>query len=60
MVVCTDDSCKKPHRQVDAGREVTSGCLAGVMLSLLVWDARDVGLIPYLGAICPIFINPSP
>ena len=50
VVVCTDISGKEPHRQVGVGRVVTSGSP----------DARDVGLIPALGAIFPIFIHPPP
>ena len=36
---------------------VTSGSLGTVLVSTLAWNARDVGLIPALGAIFPIFIT---
>ena len=36
---------------------VTSGSLYGVMVSTLAQNARDVDLIPTLGAIFPIFIT---
>ena len=37
---------------------VTSGSLADIIDSTLTRSARDVGLIPALGAIFPIFITP--
>ena len=36
---------------------VTSGNIGGVMVSTLAWIARDVGSIPTLGTILPIFIT---
>ena len=50
---------KGPHKQVGMGRVVTSGSLGGVMFRTLAQNARDVGLIPTLGAIFPIFITPT-
>ena len=37
---------------------MTLGRLGGVMVSTLALNARDVHLIPTLGAIFPIFITP--
>ena len=56
VIVCTDLSSKEPHRQVSMGRVITSGSPGGIMVSTLAWYASDVGLIPALGAIFPIFI----
>ena len=39
------------------GTVVTSGSLGGVMVRMLAQNARDVGSIPTLGAIFPIFIT---
>ena len=36
---------------------VTPGSLGGVIVSTLARNARDVGLIPALGIILPIFIT---
>ena len=58
VVVCTNLSGKKPHRQVDMDKVVASRSLGGVMVSTLAWDARDLGSIPALGAMLPIFITP--
>ena len=55
-VVCTDLSAKEPHRQ--AGM-VTSGSLGGVMVITPAPNARQVGSIPALGKIFPIFITPT-
>ena len=41
------------------GRVVTSGSLAGVIVSPLAWNVRYVGLIPARGTIFPIFITPT-
>ena len=38
---------------------VISGSLGGVLLSTLAWNARDVGSIPGLGTVFPIFITPT-
>ena len=48
----------KAHGQVGMGRVVISGCLDGVIVSTLAWNARYMCLIPALGAIFPIVINP--
>ena len=40
------------------GIVVTSGSLHGVMVSTLAQNARDVGSVPALGTIFPIFIKP--
>ena len=37
---------------------VTAGSLDGLMVSTLARNARDVGSIPALGTIFPIFITP--
>ena len=55
VVLCTNLPGKEPHKQVVVGRVVTSGSLDGVTL---VWNARDVGSIPTLGAIFPPFSSP--
>ena len=59
LLVCTDLSCKEQHRQVGIGSVITSDSLGGEMVSTLAWNARDVGLIPILGSIFPIFIIPT-
>ena len=41
VVVCTE-----PYRQVGMGRLLTSICLDGVMVSMLIWNAIDVSSIP--------------
>ena len=38
---------------------ITSGILGGVMVSILTWNARDVGSIPALCTIFPVFITPT-
>ena len=58
VVVCTHLSGKDPHRQVAVGKVVRSGSLGGVMISALAWNAREVGSIPALSTIFPIFIIP--
>ena len=37
---------------------MTTGSLGGVMVSTLVQNAIDVGSIPTLGAVFPIFVSP--
>ena len=59
VVVYTDLLGKKLHRQVDVGTVVTSGSLGGIMVSTLAQNASDVGSIPLLGTIFPIFITPT-
>ena len=59
VVVCTDLSGKEPYKQIGMGRVVTSGSLCGVMVSTLDQNDRDVGSIPTLGTIFPIFITPT-
>ena len=59
VVYCTDLSGRKPHRQVGVGTVVTSGSRDGIMVSILAWNARDVGSIPALSKIFPIFITPT-
>ena len=39
---------------------VASGSLCGVVVNMLAWNARDVGLIPALSTIFPMFIIPTP
>ena len=46
VVVCADLSSKDPHRQVGVDRMVAGGSQGGVMVSTLVWNARDVGSFP--------------
>ena len=59
VAVCTDLSGKEPHRQVGVGRVVTPGSLGSIIVCTLAKDAGNVGLIPALGAIFPIFITPT-
>ena len=59
VVVCNDLSGKQPHRQVGVDRVVTLGSLSGEMVSTLARLARDVGSIPTLGILFPIFIKPT-
>ena len=59
VVVCIYFSGKDPHRQVVVGRVVAKGNLGDVMVSTLAQNARGVGSIPDLGAICPVFIIPT-
>ena len=40
------------------GNVLMSGIVGGVMVSILAQHARDVGSIPALGTIFPIFITP--
>ena len=58
VVVCTDLSGKEPHRQVGMDSMVTWEGLGGEIISTLAQNARDVGSIPTLGIIFPIFITP--
>ena len=58
VLVCTDLLSEEPYRQLSERRVVTSGNLAGVHVSALAHNSRDVGLIPTLGKIFPIFITP--
>ena len=58
--MCADLSGKKLHRQVGVGRMVTSGSLGCIMVSTLPQECRrDVGSIPALGTVFPIFITPT-
>ena len=45
------------HKQVGMGIVVKSGSLCGVMVSTLARNASDVGSIPALSTIFPIFIT---
>ena len=54
MVVCTEHLGKELQREVGVGSMVTSGSLDCVMVDS---KARDVGLIPTVGTIFPIFIT---
>ena len=56
-VVCTDLTDKEPHIRVDVGKVVTSGSLGESSVSTLAWNASNVGSIPALGAIFPLFIT---
>ena len=56
-VVCSALLGKELHRQVDMGSVVKLGSLGAEIVSTLTWNARDVGLIPNLGAVFPIFIT---
>ena len=59
VVGCTDLSDSK-DRQVGVGTVVTSDqSLHGPTVSILARNARDVGLIPILSTIFPIFITPT-
>ena len=40
VIVCTDPSGKKPHRQVDVGVVVTSGSLGGGKVSKLAQNTE--------------------
>ena len=59
VVVYTYLSSKEPHRQAGVSSMVTSGSLGGVMVNTLAHNVRDVGTIPALGIIFPIFITPN-
>ena len=59
VVICIDLSGKELHTQVGTGRMVTSGTLGGVLVSTMTQNARDVGSIPALGTMLPIFITPT-
>ena len=59
ITVCTDLSGKEAHRQVGMDKVVTSRSLAGVMVSTMAQNARDMGRITTLGTIFPIFITPT-
>ena len=52
MVVCTDLSDKN-----GMGKVIRSGNLGGVMVITMARNAKDVGSIPALGSIFPIFIT---
>ena len=58
VIVCIDLSGNELHRQVSIGIVVTSGNLYGVMVRIQAQNARDVGSLPALGTIFPIFITP--
>ena len=55
VVVETDLSDKKLHRQAGVDGTVTSE-MCGVIVNRLMQIARDVGSIPALGVLFPIFI----
>ena len=59
VVVCTDLSGNEVHSNVIMGMVVISGCLGDPLVSTLAWNVRDVGLIPALGTIFPIFVTPT-
>ena len=59
VVICTDLSGKELHRQLGVGIVVTSESICGVVISTLAWNVRDVGSIPTLSMIFPIFITPT-
>ena len=59
VAVCTDLWGKEMHRQVGVGTMVTSGSLRGVMVAHWPRNARDVGSIPTLCTMFPIFIAPT-
>ena len=48
--------CSNLYKQVGVGIVVTSRNPHGVMVSPLAWNARDVGSIPVVGTIFPIFL----
>ena len=51
-------TCREPHRQIGIGRVARSSRLGGVVVSTLDQNAKDVGFIPALGIIFPVFIIP--
>ena len=57
VVVCTDLSDMKSHRQEGVGTVVTSESLGGVMISTLARNARHVDSLSTLGTIFPIFVT---
>ena len=57
IYVCTDFSSKESHRQVGVDIVVISGSPCGVMVITLAQNAKDMGSIPTLGTIFPIFIT---
>ena len=65
-LVYTDLSGKEPHSQVAIDRMMISGSRSGVMVSTLVWNARDVGFNPalgtilYIGIICAALVAVEP
>ena len=48
---------KELHGEGGLDRVVTSGSLGGVMISTLGWNTRDMGSIPALGTVFPMFIT---
>ena len=59
VVVCTDLSGKEePHRQVCVGSVLISGRLDGVIVNTQAQNGRDVGSVPGLSTIFPVFITP--
>ena len=58
VVVSTDLSRKEPKRRAGVCRVVTSEIIDDVMVSTLTLNTRDVGSIPALDVIFPIFITP--
>ena len=57
VVVCTDFSSNKPHKQEDMGTLVTLGSQSDVMAITLAANVRYVGSIPTVGAIFPLFVT---
>ena len=55
VIVCTDLLGREPHIQV--GMAISRN-LGGVMVSTLSLNQRDVGSIPALGTVFPIFTTP--
>ena len=51
-------SCKEPHIHIYVDGVVTSGSLAGVMISTPAWNSGDLGSNTDLSAIVPNFNNP--
>ena len=59
IVDSTNLSGKKLYRQVGVERVMTPVSLDGIMVNALAQNGRDIGLIPTLGAIFPIFTTPT-
>ena len=51
VLVCTNLSCKEPHRQVVVDRVMTSDSLGGVVVSTLALNSSS----PALGVMFPIY-----
>ena len=58
VVVCTDLIDLEQLRQVGVYMAMTSRSLSGKMIRTLAWNLRDVGSIPVLGTLFPIFTPP--